>query len=336
MRNVFALSLALLMLAGMVFLGGCNYTQKISVFGKFPTPLQETPVMGDAKAEAGIALIDVKGVISEDPETCFGKCPAAVLPDVIARLQLVEHDPSIKAVIIRYNTPGGDATASDILHNEIQEFKQRSGKPVITYMERICASGGVYAGVAGDYIIAHPTTVTGSIGVIFQRINITGLMDKIGVELPASKSGKYKDMGSPFRAATPEEEKMFQGIIDTMYQRFVETVATDRGLPVEEVKTFADGRIFMAQDAVSLKLVDRLGDLHDAYDIARQRAGLQKSSSRLIMWRTEESYHDTAWGPAANGQGIPGDMMSYWSAKLSSILKPGFYYIWPASLASGG
>jgi len=336
MRNAMPLMLAVLLVAGAMFFGGCNYTQKISVFGKFPTPLMQTTVMGTPGASAKIALIDVKGVISQDPSTCFGKCPPAVLPSVIARLKVIEDNPSIKAVVIRYNTPGGDATASDILYSEIQSFKERSGKPVITYMERVCASGGVYAGVSGETIIAHPTTVTGSIGVIFQRADLTGLMDKIGVKLPASKSGKHKDMGSPFRPSTPEEEQMFQNIIDTMYERFVQTVATGRNLPPEEVKTFADGRIFMAQKALELKLVDRLGTLKDAYETARERAGLQKQQSRLIMWRTEETYNDTAYGPASDMYGVPGDMMTYWSSKLSAVLKPGFYYIWPASLASGG
>ncbi|HET7876663.1 MAG TPA: signal peptide peptidase SppA [Methylomirabilota bacterium] len=255
-------------------------------------PLQEETVEG--KGSAKILLLDLSGVLSEDtPGISLGAPPPRVplLARVREELKKAEEDERIKAVLLRINSPGGTITASDILHREIRAFKERRNIPVVAALMDVAASGGYYVALAADTIVAHPTTVTGSIGVVMLTVNAQGLMEKIGVAPRAIKSGDKKDAGSPFRALTAEEQAIFQGVIDEMHGRFVTLIAESRKLPEARVRAFADGRIYTAEQALRLGLVDKVGYLDEAVAAARQAAGLDEA--RVVMYHRPREYRAT-------------------------------------------
>ena len=169
---------------------------------------------------------------------------------------------------MRINSPGGTITASDVLYHEILAFKQRKKVPVIAAIMDVGASGGYYAALAADTIVVNPTTITGSIGVVMVTLNAQGLMQKIGVAPLAIKSGPMKDAGSPFRGAHRPELAVFQGIIDDMYGRFVGLIVQSRKMPEDRVRALADGRVYTAEQALKLGLVDRIGYLEDVVTMA--------------------------------------------------------------------
>jgi protease-4 len=185
--------------------------------------------------------------------------------------------------VLRINSPGGTVTASDIVYNEILEFKKKAKKPVVACLMDVAASGGYYVACAADRIVAHPTGVTGSIGVMMELISIEGLFQKIGVSAMAIKSGDKKDMGSPFRQLSAEEKAIFQATIDSMYNRFVDVVVEGRPkLSRDQIKKLADGRIYTAPDAEKNGLVDKVGQLSEAIELAKQAADVTKA--HVIMY----------------------------------------------------
>src|SRR6266446_2539848 len=197
-------------------------------------PLEEDTVEG--KGTAKILLLDLSGVFSDEPPALsITTAPPRVplLARVQEELRKAEKDDRIKALIVRINSPGGTITASDTLYREIHEFKRRKKIPAIAAIMDVGASGGYYAALAADTIVAHPTSVTGSIGVVMLTVNAQGLMEKMGVAPLAIKSGAMKDAGSPFRALNPDERAVFQGVIDDMFERFVKLIAQSRQLPEE-------------------------------------------------------------------------------------------------------
>jgi protease-4 len=192
-------------------------------------------------------------------------------------LQKAEEDDDVKALIVRINSPGGTITASDLIYREIDTFKSRRKIPVVAVTMDVAASGGYYAALAADTIFALPTTVTGSIGVIMLTVNAQGLMEKIGVAPMAIKSGEMKDAGSPFRPLTAQERAVFQSVIDDMYGRFVALIVRSRKIPDERVRAFADGRIYTAEQAKALGLVDEIGYMDAVVAAARKAAGVDEA-----------------------------------------------------------
>ncbi len=314
---------------------GCFTQNKISLLGRFPQPLKKVHVAGSGDAQ--IAQIPVEGMISFEQASCVGTCKPSAVAAAVARLQLAASDPDIKAVVLVFDTPGGSVSASDALYDEIERFRQRTGKPVIAYMRSMCASGGVYAAMAADRIIANPTAITGSIGVIFQYANLVGLMDKAGVRFEAVVSGKHKDMGSPFRDVSSEERKMFQNMVMEMFSRFVDVVSKGRHLNRQDVLKIADGRIMTAKQALDAKLIDSIGSIYEAWAEAERLAGVGKGSSSLVAWRGYETHNETPYGPAAVGESkfsmqSLGDALAI--KNMIQSLAPGFYYLWLPVLAS--
>src|SRR2546426_3557554 len=225
-----------------------------------------------------ILLTDVSGFLSEE-----GPSPVVVVGTSHPRVPLLvrfreelkkaAEDPGIRAVVIRINSPGGTVTASDILFNELDTFKRAARVPVIAVMMDVAASGGYYVALAADTIVAHPTTVTGSIGVIMVTLNAEGLMQKLGLTASAIKSGERKDMGSPFRALSDEERRIFQSVIDGLHGQFVAKVVETRKIPIETARALADGRIYTAQQALERKLVDRIRHMDDAIAVDLRAVG---------------------------------------------------------------
>ncbi len=194
--------------------------------------------------------------------------------NIVEELNDYAEDGSIKAIVLRIDSPGGGVVPSQEIYNAVMNAR-KEGKKVIVSMGSVAASGGYYIASAADKIVANPGTLTGSIGVKMEFANVEKLLEKIGVRGMVVKAGEYKDIGSPFRPMTDQEKKLLQGVIDDVHSQFIEAVAEGRNLPVEDVKAIADGRIFTGRQALSLKLVDQLGDLADSVEIAGKLAGIR-------------------------------------------------------------
>jgi protease-4 len=314
-RGLLAAGLALL-------LAGCSL---VSIdFTPRVRPLEEETVEGSGTPK--ILLLDLSGLLSDDTPSLSITTPPPRVP-LIARvreeLRRAEKDEHVKALIVRINSPGGTITASDILYREIRSFKERRKVPVIAAIMDVGASGGYYAALAADQILAHPTTITGSIGVIMLTLNAQGLMEKIGVASLAIKSGSQKDAGSPLRGLTEEERAVFQGMIDGMYGRFVGLIAESRRIPEARVREFADGRVYTAEQARALGLVDRLGYMDDAVTMAQQAAGL--TQARVVMYHRPREYRANYYSAAA-GPAPAETALAHLSALVGA--GPRFYYLW--------
>jgi len=230
-----------------------------------------------------ILLLSLRGVITDEPRGRFPFKRPGLLNTVKKQLRKAEADKSIKAILLQIDSPGGGITASDILYRRFHDFKKKTGRKIVVCMGDLAASGGYYVAAAADYIVAHPTTITGSIGVIMPLMNFSTLADRLGIESTPIKSGPMKDVGSPLRKMKPEERKMLDAIIKEMYTRFVRIVATGRNLRMEDVRKLADGRIYTGQQALQLHLVDEVGYFEDAVAAAKRLCKLKEAT--LIRYR---------------------------------------------------
>ncbi|MDZ7289594.1 MAG: signal peptide peptidase SppA [candidate division KSB1 bacterium] len=201
-----------------------------------------------------LGLVEIRGVILDSE-------------NVVKELERFESDASITAVVLRIDSPGGGVAASQEIYEAAKRVREK-GKFVIASMGSVAASGGYYVACAADTIMANPGTTTGSIGVIMEMINATGLLEKIGVRFDVIKSGKYKDSGSPFRPMTEEDRKYFQTYVDNAYQQFIGVVAQERGIDKSQVQRYADGRVYTGQQALEIGLIDLLGTYQDALALA--------------------------------------------------------------------
>jgi len=262
------ISWALLLL---FILSGCIHVDVFSGKGK----LQETTISGEGRDK--VLLIDISGALTTSKDSGLFSEPS--LPARLKEeLTKAEKDDHIKAIILRINTPGGTVTSSDILYHELQEFKQKQKVPIIACIMDLGTSGGYYVAMASDYIFAHPSTITGSIGVIMLTLNGQGFLEKIGIEPTAIISGPKKSMGSPFRAMKEEERVIFQDVIDRLYARFLAVVKQGRpNLNTSKIRQLADGRIYTADIAKTEGLIDEIGYLDDAIDWAKKTAKLTEA-----------------------------------------------------------
>jgi protease IV len=289
-----------------------------------PGPVQEVQLSGSGDGK--VLLLDLSGVISSQDQD--GIIPQ---PNVLAtfkeELTKASKDEKVKALVVRINSPGGTVNASDILYHELKTFKANKKIPVIASMMDVAASGGYYLAMATDTIIVHPSTVTGSIGVIMLTVNAKGLLEKVGVEASAITSGPRKDMGSPFRTMTPEEKAIFQGVIDSFYQRFLTVVQEGRPqLSAEQIKKLADGRIYSGDQAKAAGLVDDIGYLDEAIDLAKKKASL--TEARIVTYRRHGEYQNNIYSRMFDtGSGL----RSLANVDLLSIVRrgsPQFMYLW--------
>ena len=286
-----------------------------------PGELEETVLVGDDGPK--ILMVEIDGVISAEPEQGFFGPGESLLARVREELDLAREDDEIRALIVRVDSPGGTVTASDILYDELRRFKAERGIPVVAHFMGVAASGGYYLAMAADQIVAQPTTVTGSIGVIFGGVNVAGLLEKIGIEDQTLVSGSFKDAGSLLRRMTPAEKQQLQSVLDDMFGRFLDVVASGRTeLAREEIEALADGRIYSAQQALDAGLVDRLGNLDDAIEVAETRAGL--SRSRLVTYHRSNEAHENFYSIRARQPARPWAKPPLWS----QLPAPAFLYLW--------
>ena len=260
-------------------------------------PLTEKVVAG--VGEAKILLIDISGIIKdEESANIFGQSKPNLTARIKEELELAAKDDDVKALVLRINTPGGPVTTSDIISHEIENFKKKRKVPVVAELMDVAASGGYYIASSADRIIAHPTTVTGSIGVIAISVSASGLMEKIGITNQTIKSGPMKDIGSPLKPMTEEERRVLQSVIDNMYENFLDRVMLGRtnSFTRDELRKIADGRVYTAAQAKDLKLVDSIGYLDDAIDWAKQAAGVKEA--RVVTYAAPRAYRNNIYSMA--------------------------------------
>ncbi len=310
----------------LLALAGCTRMRFVVDLVPREEELAETVVMEDRGASAKVAMIDLTGLIINAPRPGFptgGENPVARFTE---SLEKAARDGRVRAVLVRVNSPGGTVTASDVIHGEIERFKERSGKPVVVLMDSVAASGGFYVACAGDEVIAHPTTITGSIGVIIQTFNFSEGMRKVGIRADAVTSGPNKAMGSPFEPMPEEHRALLQGLVDEFYQGFVAVVTERRpGLDREELAWIADGRVVTGRRAAEVGLVDGTGSLADAFDAAKRRAGVAKA--RLVKYHRPLEYVGSAYAGAQPGAAPEINLLQLRLDGLPSD-QPGFYYLW--------
>jgi protease-4 len=300
--------LLFLALGASVLLNLSNLGGKVSGSGKRGVHhkreyLEET-TLEDNESKKKIAVIEIEGVISSGDSDRRGH---NLVDDVRKQFKAAEKDSAVKAVILKVNSPGGEVLASDEIHNAIRDFQVDSGKPVIASMQTLAASGGYYVSAPCRWIVANDMTLTGSIGVIMHGMNFSGLMDKVGIRAETYKSGKFKDMLSPFRHENeiePEEHEMLHALIMETYGKFTNIVATgrseayransklkDKGRKLsDEWASYADGRVLSGTQAHDLGFVDELGDFHKAVERAEKLAGI--SNANLIEYREPFDFSD--------------------------------------------
>ena len=307
-------------------LPGCAFiVADLNPFAARPQALEEHVVEGEGKAK--ILVVDISHTISDEERE--GTLGIGKQESVVARvkeeLRQATDDNRVKAVVLRINSPGGTVTASDTLYHMVREFAAKQQVPVIAQLMDLGTSGAYYAALAADDIVAQPTTVTGSIGVIMFGINLEGLLDKVGVKNQTLKAGAHKDIGSPLREMTPEERQILQGVLDDMRGRFVQLVRERR--PHANADTFAavtDGRIVTAGQALQAGLIDRIGYLDDALALARERAGL--TAARVILYRRGNEFSENIYSKA----GTAPAQVNLINFDLGALAGrgPAFMYLW--------
>lgn len=244
----------------------------------FAVYLSASFTSGNILLSPRIALIKIEGVIVDSRE-------------VIDDLKKYKDNPAVKAILLRIDSPGGGVVPSQEIYEEVKKIREEGQKKVVVSMGTVAASGGYYIASASDRIVANPGTLTGSIGVIMELANVEGLLRKIGVDSLVIKSGRHKDIGSPFRKMKPEEREILQHLLDDIHNQFIEAVASGRGLPEDKIRELADGRIFTGREAKEIGLVDDLGNLQDAIRLTADIAGIE-GEPKIVETQKRLSWFD--------------------------------------------
>lgn len=285
-------------------------------------PVRKTVVRaGDTNAT--IAVLPLSGVITDEK--------AAELNQILGE---IESDPTVKAVVLEVNSPGGAVTASDQIYARLLRLRKNRKWPVVVSMGALATSGGYYVACAGDRIVAQRTTWTGNIGVLLPRYNVSKLAEQYGVEDTTieSSGSDFKDAGSPFKPDTPEQRAYFQNLADDAFAIFKSVVGTGRSLDAAAVDRVASGKVFSGADALDLKLVDVVGYLDDAIDLAVTQAGL---SGKPQVWRFERNVglfeslgRSSAQAASRVGLNVSGTNLSIDRAVIDDLLTPRPMYLW--------
>lgn len=314
--------------AGVV---GCGPTSFLITPVSANPALEEVVVQRESVwASKRIAIIELEGVLTNQRKrTLLGVSEANPVVEFKERLDAAAADKRVKAVVLRINSPGGGVTASDLMYQEVAAFRERTKKPVIACMMDVAASGGYYVACAADEIYAQPTTVTGSIGVIMITIDVSKGLDYLGIRPNVIKSGALKDAGSPFREMRDEDRKVFQAMIDQMYERFFWVVSKSRKTISEgDLRKLCDGRVFLAKDAKELGLVDQIGSLNDALWAAKRAAGIEHKNVVVVQYGRSMSYRPNVYAQAPQA---PAEIVNNFYLDIPSWMTSGgpqFMYLW--------
>lgn len=302
---------------------------KVTLFPDSRDALQEFSLEGSGVDK--VLMIPVNGLISHRSEAGLLRQTPSMVQEIVAHLTKAEKDEHVKAVLLKIDSPGGSTTASDLIYHEILSFKQRTKKPVIAAMMNVAASGGYYIALPADAIIAHPTTVTGSIGVIFMRPSVIGFSQKIGINMEVNKSGINKDMGSPFREQSKAEKEIFQTVTNQLGQRFISLMVKHRKISPESEKEISTARIFLADRALKLGMIDKIGYLSDALIQTKKMAKIDPNA-KVVVYRRSEFKNDNIYN-IATSHSTSGPNLTQLNLPLSKAFsETGFYYLWLPAL----
>ncbi len=316
-----------LLVVSLLMAGGCGAPSFLV------TPVQNSNVLEEKTVVAGHGLFPDKVVVIGVEGTIANAAAGGLLTPTenpvslfVQELQKAADDGRVKAVVLRVNSPGGTVSASDAMYQILKRFRARTHKPVVASGQEVVASGAYYLSCGADKIVAQPTTLVGSIGVIFETVNLQGTLDKLGVTTDAYKSAAHKDIGSPFRPATPDERRIFQGLVDDYYARFKAVVTDNRPItPSADFAQVTDGRVYSGQAAVGLGLVDRVGLLEDAIDLAKELAGAK--DAEVVSYRRPYGYGGSIY--AVDEAPAPrADALKLQLPDAATFLPAGFYYLW--------
>jgi protease-4 len=325
-----------MVLAAMLLASGCSpLTLTLGGSPRDNTLRAKVVERAEQPTRDRVAIVDLSGMIfnARRPQLFgTGDNPVALLHE---RLEAARVDPNVKAVILRINSPGGTVTASDAVYREVQRFRQRSGKPVVALLMDVAASGGFYVACAADRIVAYPTSVTGSIGVLVQTISLQPALGRLGITAEAITTGPNKTAGSPFSQLQPEHRAVLQAMVDDFYSRFVTVVQQARPqLDLVAHPQLIDGRVMSGSQAHAAGLVDALGDLHDAAAEARRLAGIAQAD--LVIYHRPLSYVGSPYAMTPDASGIAGPtQVNIASLMLPDAMADGsmqFYYLWATPL----
>jgi protease-4 len=321
------ISLAGVLVTAMMVLGACTPVVNINVM---PPEERFRPqvVLEEGGGGSRVAVIEVRGLIMD------GRSPGLIMdgPNPVdrfaAQLTLAEKDPAIKAIIVRITSPGGTVTASHVMHEELRRFSRVTGKPVVASIGEVGASGGYYLALGADTILAEPTSITGSIGVIMPTVNVSEGLAMIGIRSRSITSGPNKDLANPMEPMRDAQYAVLQQMVDEMYARFRGLVVERRpGLSAGNLDMATDGRIVMGDRAKELGLVDELGGLREAFARAKAMARLERAT--LVKYADPatppRSIYSTTGGPEREINLV---QLKLGSGSLGADGTAPFFYLW--------
>jgi protease-4 len=322
--------------AVLALVGGCGTPSFLITPVANTNTLDEQELQGGSWSGGKVVIIPVEGVLANAKIGGLLQPTENVLSIFTQELQKAADDPAVKAVVLRVNSPGGTVTASDAMYQLLKRFKTRTGKPVVASCQEVAASGAFYVSCAADRIVAQPSSLVGSIGVIFETVEFEGTLQKIGVNAGAIKSGSLKDMGSPFRAMKDSERQVFQEMVEEDFGGFIKIVTDNRPnveKPLADLTEYAkptyggtySGRVWSGRKAKELGLVDQLGLLEDAVALAKNLANAPKAAT--VMYTRPYGYGGSIY--AANTAPAPrAESLTLQLPGQSQILPSGMYYLW--------
>ncbi|SDH31974.1 protease-4 [Alteribacillus persepolensis] len=283
-------ALLLIVSAGFQFVSTIASANIENMFGGVNNNGVEEELIDEGQPQEKIAVIDIEGVIQDTGDTpSFMNQGMYNHRQFLKMLESAGENRAVKGIILRVNTPGGGVVESAEIHDKVQEIQEEHNKPVYVSMGNTAASGGYYVAAPADKIVAHPATVTGSIGVIMQSINYSDLAEQIGVEFNTIKSGPFKDILSGNRDMTEEEEEILQGMVDDFYADFVQVIADGRDMPEDRVREIGDGRVYSGKQAQDIDLVDELGSLEDTITMMTEEQDL--SNPQVVRYHGVFSFN---------------------------------------------
>lgn len=315
--------LAIVLLVSVLQLGGCA---TIKLGQSYNQPITEQ-LIEKGKAEQKVLLINIDGILNDQPKRGLLSQAPSLLDSVIMQLKKAEEDKQIVAVLLKINSPGGGVTVSDILYHEILQFKERTDKKVFVQMMSVAASGGVYIAMAADHIQAHPSSITGSVGVVSMSADISGTLEKIGAKVNVYKTGENKDMGSPFKAASESDQQAFQEMVSQMAEDFYGLVQKRTNLTGKTMEAIKTARIFTGTQAKEIGLVDSIGYLTDATKQACELGGSKEC--KVVSYRFSKNKNATAYSPSMQAMQTPTNLNLIDLPMAESFKLPaGLYYLY--------
>ncbi len=271
-----------------------------------------------------VVKLELYGVITFQGESSVFFQQESLATRMLNEIEAARQDENVIAILVVVDSPGGGVTASDVIYNALLRFRESNAKrKVVVLMRDVAASGGYYISAAADKIVAHRTTITGSIGVLISSANFKGLGDKLGVKDVTIKSGKNKDILNPLRDVTVEETNLLQQVVNDMYERFVSIVARGRAIEMAKVRKLADGRIYTAPQALELQLIDQIGYEEDAIKLVKELTAEKKF--RLIRYKKTRSLVELFGANAGASLRLP--LPERWQARW-----PAVQYLWQPEL----